>query len=207
MTTQIPVFVHAEDPLSEAGLMATLRAHPQILVVTQNGIGDHTVMVGTCEEVGDRRLRALRRMNQLGCQRIVLITDTLAEEELLGAIHAGVCAVLRRAEATGSRLTQSVVRAAEGEGVLPRDLLGQLLQQVAHLRQHAKTSAARRPGLSEREVLVLSLVAEGHDTREIARKLCYSERTVKNVLHDVTSRFNLKNRTQAVAYALRQGLI
>ena len=53
----------------------------------------------------------------------------------------------------------------------------------------------------------LRLVADGKDTQEIARELSYSERTVKNVLHDVTSRLQLKNRTHAVAYALRQGLI
>jgi DNA-binding NarL/FixJ family response regulator len=56
-------------------------------------------------------------------------------------------------------------------------------------------------------VEVLRLVADGLDTSEIARQLAYSERTVKNVLHDVTSRLQLRNRSQAVAYALRQGFI
>jgi DNA-binding NarL/FixJ family response regulator len=54
---------------------------------------------------------------------------------------------------------------------------------------------------------VLGLVADGLDTREIATKLSYSERTVKNVLHDVTNRFQLRNRAHAVAYALREGLL
>ena len=54
---------------------------------------------------------------------------------------------------------------------------------------------------------VLRLVADGHDTAEIARELCYSERTVKNVLHDLTTRLQLRNRSHAVAYALREGLI
>jgi DNA-binding NarL/FixJ family response regulator len=54
---------------------------------------------------------------------------------------------------------------------------------------------------------VLRLVAEGHDTSEIADQLCYSERTVKNVLHDITTRLQLRNRTHAVAYAVREGLI
>ena len=43
--------------------------------------------------------------------------------------------------------------------------------------------------------------------REIAEKLCYSQRTVKSILHDVTSRVQLKNRSHAVAYAMREGLI
>jgi DNA-binding NarL/FixJ family response regulator len=54
---------------------------------------------------------------------------------------------------------------------------------------------------------VLRLIADGHDTNEIARPLCYSQRTVKNVLHDVTSRLKLRNRFHAVAYAVREGLI
>ena len=62
-------------------------------------------------------------------------------------------------------------------------------------------------GLAPREVEVLRLLADGLDTSEIARKLAYSERTVKNVVHDVTTRLQLRNRSHAVAYALREGLI
>ena len=62
-------------------------------------------------------------------------------------------------------------------------------------------------GLAGREIDVLRLVAEGYDTAEIVEKLAYSERTVKTVLHDVTSRLGLRNRSHAVAYAVRQGLI
>jgi DNA-binding NarL/FixJ family response regulator len=62
-------------------------------------------------------------------------------------------------------------------------------------------------GLSAREIEVLRLVAEGFDTAHIAMQLSYSERTVKNVLHDLTTRLQLRNRSHAVAYALREGLI
>jgi DNA-binding NarL/FixJ family response regulator len=61
--------------------------------------------------------------------------------------------------------------------------------------------------LSTREQQVLSLVAEGHSTREVASGLHYSERTVKNVLHDVVTKLNARTRSQAVAEAVRQGLI
>jgi DNA-binding CsgD family transcriptional regulator len=62
-------------------------------------------------------------------------------------------------------------------------------------------------GLSPREVDVLQLAADGLDTEEIAQKLCYSKRTIANILHDVITRFNLNNRTHAVAYTIRTGLI
>jgi DNA-binding NarL/FixJ family response regulator len=65
----------------------------------------------------------------------------------------------------------------------------------------------RPAGLTEREIEVLRLVADGFDTSEIAGSLAYSERTIKNIIHDVTARLNLRNRSHAVAYAVRQGLI
>jgi DNA-binding NarL/FixJ family response regulator len=61
--------------------------------------------------------------------------------------------------------------------------------------------------LTDREIKVLKLLADGLDTAEVGRRLFFSERTIKNTIHGVTSRLNLRNRTQAVAYALRQGLI
>jgi DNA-binding NarL/FixJ family response regulator len=61
--------------------------------------------------------------------------------------------------------------------------------------------------LSDREQRVLALIAEGHPTREVAAQLCYSERTVKNVLHDVVTKLNVRSRSQAVAHAVRDGLI
>jgi DNA-binding CsgD family transcriptional regulator len=66
---------------------------------------------------------------------------------------------------------------------------------------------ARPQPLHARELDVLALVAEGYSTREVARTLSYSERTIKNILQDLTTRFGLRNRTQAVAWALRNGLI
>ena len=62
-------------------------------------------------------------------------------------------------------------------------------------------------GLTSRERDVLQLIADGHSTREVAAHLAYSERTIKNVLQDLTLRLNVRNRTQAVAHAVRQGWI
>jgi DNA-binding NarL/FixJ family response regulator len=54
---------------------------------------------------------------------------------------------------------------------------------------------------------VLSMVADGQETDDIARALCYSSRTVTGVVHDITQRYRLRNRAHAVAYALRTGLL
>jgi DNA-binding NarL/FixJ family response regulator len=101
-----------------------------------------------------------------------------------------------------------VESAASGDGSVPPDLLGRLLAQMGRLhRQVLAPRGLTFSGLSEREITVLKLVADGLDTAEVANQLFYSERTVKNVIHDVTTRLNLRNRTHAVAYAVRQGLI
>jgi DNA-binding NarL/FixJ family response regulator len=63
------------------------------------------------------------------------------------------------------------------------------------------------PGLAGREVSVLRLLAEGESTREIAENLSYSERTVKNIVHDLLMKLDCRTRAHAVALATRQGVI
>jgi DNA-binding NarL/FixJ family response regulator len=83
-----------------------------------------------------------------------------------------------------------------------------LIPQVGRLeRQVVNPGAVSLVPLTDREIRVLELLADGLDTMEVGRRLFYSERTVKNIIHGVTSRLNLRNRTQAVVYAVRQGLI
>jgi DNA-binding CsgD family transcriptional regulator len=82
------------------------------------------------------------------------------------------------------------------------------LSQVGRVQRHVLAPRGLTfSGLTERELGVLRLVADGLDTGEIAQQLAYSERTIKNIIHDITTRFHLRNRSHAVAFALRQGLI
>jgi DNA-binding NarL/FixJ family response regulator len=119
-----------------------------------------------------------------------------------------VCSVLWRREATPARLGQAVRRAAADEAVLPPDLLSRMLKQVARLQQHVlQPRGLGLNGLSERERDVLRLAADGLDMGQIAGKLAYSKRTVTTVLHDVVVRYQLRNRSHAIAYAIREGLI
>ncbi|WP_369805808.1 response regulator transcription factor [Amycolatopsis sp. M39] len=61
--------------------------------------------------------------------------------------------------------------------------------------------------MTQREIDVLRLLAEGLDTAETAEKTTFSGRAVKNVIHDLSQRLELRNRTHAVACALRNGAI
>jgi len=78
--------------------------------------------------------------------------------------------------------------------VLPGDLLGRLLDQVGRLQRVVlDPRGLTLSTLTAREADMLRLVADGMDTAEIAVQTSYSERNVKNVLHDVITRFNLRN--------------
>jgi DNA-binding NarL/FixJ family response regulator len=132
----------------------------------------------------------------------------LDDSGLVAAVECGVVGVVRRADASAQRLADTITAVARGEGSVPADLLGRLLDQVGRLqRQVLDPRGLAFTGLSPREIDVLRLVADGKDTAEIARTLAFSERTVKNILHDVTTRLQLRNRSHAVAYAMRMGFI
>ena len=208
MTERISVYVYAHDPISQAGLASQLRARPEIQVVDDD-VDLATVAVVVVDEVDaetTRVVRAIQRTN--GIPRVVLVVTRLDDAGMLAGVEAGACGLLRRSEALPERLVEAIQSAATGDGSVPADLLGRLLEPVGRLQRQVLTPRGlTMSGLSEREIEVLKLVADGLDTAEIAGSLAYSERTIKNIIHDVTARLNLRNRSHAVAYAVRQGLI
>lgn len=208
MTDHIYVFVYASDPISQAGIAAQLRGQPGIRLVEEADVdGAHVALVST-DAVDEQSLRVARAIQRNGCPRVVLVVSQLEEGDALLAVEAGVVGLVRRTTATTVEIAEAIRAAARGEGTVPADLLGRLLRQVHHIQHEVLGPRGLTfSGLNEREVEVLRLVAEGLDTKEIAGQLCYSERTIKNVIQDVTRRFGLRNRSHAVAYALRQGLI
>jgi DNA-binding NarL/FixJ family response regulator len=136
-----------------------------------------------------------------GAAVIVCSSDT-GQESVVRALQAGALGYLRKDELTPAALSAAVRAAASGTGVLAGDLLGSLVPSANGHEPRATTAT-----LTDREQQVLSLIAAGHPTREVALELSYSERTVKNVLHDVVTKLNARSRSQAVAFAVREGLI
>lgn len=82
-----------------------------------------------------------------------------------------------------------------------------MLAQLRRIRRDSADKSAETAGPTRRELAVLELLADGLDTKEIAEQLSYSERTVKGVLHELTTRLRLRNRAHAVAFAVREGYI
>ena len=136
--------------------------------------------------------------------RVLVCTSEPSDDVVLATLQAGAVGFLRKDTLTRDALAAPVQAAASGTGVVAPDLLGNLLKGVTPEGVNGRPALAR---LTEREQQVLALIAQGHPTREVAQELCYSERTVKNVLHDVVTKLNARSRSQAVAHAVREGLI
>jgi DNA-binding NarL/FixJ family response regulator len=205
---RIPVSLYADDPITRAGLAAELRQRAEVELLDAAGGGVAKVAVFAFDSLSESKLELIRGVRARQGTQAVLILSALSDDDLLSVVESGACSILKRCETTTSWLVDTVRRAAAGDAVLPPDMLARLLRQVSRLQQHTLRPPGRGgSGLSDRERSVLRLAAEGLDTDEIAGKLAYSKRTVTNVLHDVTNRYQLRNRTHAVAYAIREGLI
>jgi DNA-binding NarL/FixJ family response regulator len=205
---RITVGLRAQDPVLEAGLASQVRARPELSLHKGEEEESAVVIVVVVDHVDDNALRELRNVKRTTSSRVVLVASHLDDQHLVSAAECGVAGIIRRTDATPERLTNVIRAVARGEGSVPADLLGRLLEQVGRLQgQVLGPLGLNVNGLAEREIEVLRLIAEGYETADIATKLSYSERTIKNVLHGIISRLHLRNRAHAVAYALRQGLI
>ncbi|EME58786.1 helix-turn-helix transcriptional regulator [Amycolatopsis decaplanina] len=192
-TPDIRVAVYAADPLTTAGLIGILSQAATLEVAAGRGAD---VLVAA-EDPAGRELPVLRRaVAELGAVPGVLIAGPLPPSGHRSAADAGVRCLLPH-------------RAARPE---------RLIAEVTAARSAAATSAGRLaagydalvegPALfHEREISVLRLIAEGKDTAEIGAAMGYSQRTVKNILHHAQRRLALRNRAEAVAEAIRAGLI
>ena len=202
------VRVRATDPVSEAGVASQLRVQHDLEVLSSDSPARPDVVVLVADRVDEPTAAGIRATRDSGGPRVVLVVGAVDGVEVLAAVEAGVAAIVRRSEATPDRLSTAIRAAATGDGHLPPDLLGRLLQQVGDAqRKAAAPTGLTFGGLTQRELTVLRLIADGYSTSEIATRMAYSERTIKNSIHDLVSRFHLRNRTHAVAFAVRQGLI
>jgi DNA-binding NarL/FixJ family response regulator len=199
------VCVVTDDPLLRAGTVAQLGAG--VALVGEHAVDDGTIAVLVTETFDDAEELRLDTIRARADVAGVLVPVTLDDARLARAITAGVRAIVWRRDAAAGTLRAALEAVARGGGDLPPDLTGKLLDRVRRSRPPQRTGFERRGLLSARELDVLRLIADGYDTHEIAIRLAYSERTIKTILHDVTTRLHLRNRSHAVAFLIRRGLL
>ena len=135
--------------------------------------------------------------------KVIILTTYDDDQHLYNAIEAGAHAFLTK-HADYSDLAESIRAVARGERLLSPALVGKVLDRFQTL---ARAQALQQSGLSEPEIELLRLIAQGETNKEIGDKLFWSEVTVKRRASEVYSKLNVADRAQAVGEAMRRGLI
>jgi len=202
----VKLFVLDPHTIYRRGLVACLESMPGVETVAHAGSVDEAwadrALLAAELVILDPAAGASGQFIRNVDARVMVCSSDCAAESVIAAIKAGAVGYLRKDTLSVETLGAAVAAAANGTGVMEPELLGNLLRGLP--ADTARPAAAR---LTDREQQVLALIAEGHPTREVAQQLCYSERTVKNVLHDAATKLNARSRSQAVAFAVRAGLI
>jgi DNA-binding NarL/FixJ family response regulator len=206
----VTVAVLAHEPLVAQGADAYLRTCPGIQLVPQERLEGASVVLIIAREVCEKTLSLMEQAAEMSDRelRFVLVCDDITEPQLLRALSWGRVSVLPRQEADYERITSALVNAGDGRVELPKVAHEWLQEHIRSIQRDVLTpQGLTTAGLYTREVEVLRLLADGMDLLEVAQRLNYSERTVRNIIHGVLSRMKLRNRVHAVAYALRNGVM
>ena len=211
----VGVGVVTDDPAAAAPIIAQLRVRPELGV--RHVLPPHRadVILALATTLSGGMLADLTRSSLAGqagnpAQCVVLVADPIRESLLGPLISCGVVSILPWRGVTAELVAQAVLASHAGRAILPSTVARWLVEEARLTRHESATAAGAGPGpggLSEREIDVLRLLADGQDTAQIAARLRYSERTIKKILQDLTTRLQLRNRTHAVSYALRIGAI
>lgn len=200
--------VQALDPLSFAGISGLVNRRPDMELLSTERLSEADIWVVVTPSMSAQVMHQLRDLTADTSAKIVMVLDRLGDADLLAAVEIGVVATIWRFEATPERIVQSVVTVSRGGGDLSKEIQAKLLADVADMQRNVLAPRGlTASGMESREVDLLRFLAEGLDTAEIAERMRYSERTVKSILYGLMTRLNLRNRSHAVAYAMRSGVL
>lgn len=152
-------------------------------------------------------LEAVRLIKEeLPHTRIVMLTVSEDDQDLFEAITSGAEGYLLKT-LKSQELFELLKGVFQGEAPISRSMARKLLDEFVRQSRPQNHLATPRAELTRREWEVLQLLSEGASDKEIATRLCISLRTVKNHVHNILEKLQLRNRVQAAAYALRQDLV
>lgn len=209
----IRVLVVDDHPVVRQGLRSLLANHADIQVVgeAENAAGVFAgadlkpdVILLDIRMPGLNGIEITQRLKRERPQVKVLILSTYDDDELLfGALRAGAEGYLLKSSSP-EMLASAIRQVAHGQRLLTDSLVGRLMSEFQGLAQEKAHAAA---GLSDLELQVLHMIADGATNKEIAEKTYWSEVTVKRKVQDVLEKLGASNRAQAVAEAARRGLL
>ncbi len=138
--------------------------------------------------------------------RVVVLTISDQDGDVMDAILAGACGYLLK-DASIQELIQGILAAAIGESLISPNIASKVLQRVRASSSNPEIASTIRAELSDREIEVLKLIANGTDNAQIAAQLHISPKTVKNHISNILMKLQIDNRIQAAVYAVRSGIV
>ncbi|GAA0921128.1 response regulator transcription factor [Pseudonocardia zijingensis] len=218
--TGVRVLLVDDQALFREALATLLTVHEGVEVVGEAGDGDEALRKAA-ELAPDVVLMDLRmpvldgigatrrlRVEQPGV-RVIALTTFDDDEDVFAALRAGAVGYLLK-DVSSARLVEAVQAAARGESVLQPSVAAKVVARFAQLPDTSTAQERPQPlvvPLSERELEVLRLLADGRSNREIAAELFLAEGTVKNHVTNVLAKLGARDRTQAALRARALGLL
>ena len=138
--------------------------------------------------------------------RVVVLTISSDDNDVMDAVMAGACGYLLK-DSSIHDLVGGIRAAAAGESLISPQIAAKVLQRLRAQGTSADVAEKVTAELSDREIEVLKLIANGKDNAEIARELFISPKTVKNHISNILMKLQIENRIQAAVYAVRSGLV
>ena len=214
MTDQIMVLLVDDHQVVRQGVRAFLDIQPDMFVVAEAESGEVAVKLAS-EHAPDVILmdllmpgmdgvEATRRIKQISPRtQIIILTSYHDDEHIFPAIRAGALSYVLK-NIGPAELSEVVRKAAVGEAVLNSQVAARLVQEFRGPGHEAPNPFIE---LTDREMEVLRLIADGQKNADIANGLVISEKTVKNHVSNILSKLHLADRTQAAVYAWREGIV
>jgi DNA-binding NarL/FixJ family response regulator len=155
--------------------------------------------ISECDDI-----KAIRQINESSPEvNVAMLTDSKHEQDLFAAIEAGATGYLLK-DMKVADLIKSIDLIGRGEIVVSPPLAGKLIHKVSSTK--AKEAELKNVP-SERETEILKLLARGATNKEIAETLFITENTAKVHIKNILEKLGLRNRQQAAAYAVQEGLV
>jgi DNA-binding NarL/FixJ family response regulator len=216
VTETIRVMVADDHALFRKALKAVFEDETDIDLVGEANDGEEAVTMAA-ELVPDVILMDVRMPKLLGIEatrqisaaqpatKIVMLTVSDEEEDVFEAIKAGASGYLLK-EVDPTEIAEAIRQIQGGHSLLSPAVASKLVSEFASISKRSD-ERAQRPSLTDRELEVLRLAADGLTNRQIGRRLQISENTVKNHIRNILEKLHLHSRMEAVLYAVREELI
>lgn len=217
-TDVIRVMICDDHALFRRGLVMVLESESGITIVAEAEDGQEAV-ARAIESAPDVVLMDVRMPQMSGIEatrkiadavpsaKILMLTVSDEEEDLYEAIKAGATGYLLK-EISIEEVANAVRAVVAGQSLISPSMASKLLTEFTSLSKRAdERTSMPAPKLTDRELEVLRLVAQGKSNREIAGDLFISENTVKNHVRNILEKLHLHTRMEAVMYAVREKLL